>query len=173
MAIQIDQSGKIEDTSHSTVLAASNSVKFSIVLSAKEKRRLQQKFRKIGYPRLFIDYVFAALLYILFTEVKRSQYIVDTEYTGHTKIVENLLKFILTDASIIWKQIGKGSPAHDLAYKTFSEKIKPNVTSNAEEIWKLITKKAGGRLNTGLSPANRRSAPALKKIITKKRKMSR
>lgn len=79
MSIQIDQSGKIEDTSRPTILAASNSVKFSIVLSAKEKRRLQQKFRKIGYPRLFIDYVFAALLYILFTKVKRSQYIVDME----------------------------------------------------------------------------------------------
>lgn len=174
MSIQIDQSGKIEDTSKATVLAASNSQKYSVLLPAKEKRRLQEHFRLIGSPRLFIDYIFSMLLYYLILHTTSTSFTVDTEYSGHTEIIEDLLTHITEkEVQVTWKQIGKGSSAHDLAYKTLVGKLKPNSIVNAAQIWSVITKKAGGRLNTGLSPANRRSAPARKDMLAEKLKKSR
>ena len=62
---ELDQSGKIEDTARKTVLAFSNDHLGAITLSAKDKRRLQELFREIGAPKLFIYYVFSALIILL------------------------------------------------------------------------------------------------------------
>lgn len=51
MQIEIDQSGKIEDTSKDTVLALSNGTQFSIKISRNIKRELQNIFRKNKEPR--------------------------------------------------------------------------------------------------------------------------
>jgi len=46
MKIEIDQSGKIEETNVDTVIALSNGVKFSVRIHRRTKRRLQEEFRK-------------------------------------------------------------------------------------------------------------------------------
>ena len=51
MGIEVDQSGKIEATSRLAVLAFSNDKSGAVLLSAKDKRRLQERFRKIGTSR--------------------------------------------------------------------------------------------------------------------------
>lgn len=58
MNYQIDQSGKIEQTNKDTVLAAANEENKAVILPVKEKRRLQEWFRQIGLPEVFIDAVF-------------------------------------------------------------------------------------------------------------------
>jgi len=63
MKIEIDQSGKIEDTSKNTIIAFSNGKFKSIFISAREKRELQKFFRRIGKPRIFVYRVFAILIF--------------------------------------------------------------------------------------------------------------
>lgn len=67
MSYQIDQSGKIEQTSKVTVIALSNSKQASIILKAKDKRDLQGIFRQAGKPKVFTIQVFSALTYLLGT----------------------------------------------------------------------------------------------------------
>ena len=65
MKIEIDQSGKIENTSRLTILAYSNKTSKSILITAKDKKTIQSLFRRINQPKIFI--------YKLFTnkEIKR------------------------------------------------------------------------------------------------------
>lgn len=175
MTYLIDQSGKIEDTAKDTVIACANGSKYAILVPAREKRRLQEYFRLIGKPRLFIDITFAIIVSILTEKVKSSPvFTVDEEYPGHTEIIEQfIILFASKSLSIRWQKIGKNSSAHDIAYKTYKRKRLPEQRLSADELWKLVTKKAGGYLNFGLSPKNRYSAPATKKTISEFQRKSR
>lgn len=171
----IDQSGKIEDTAKDTVIAYSNNSEYAILIPAKEKRRLQEYFRLIGKPRLFIDITFAAIVSILAEEVKSSSTLtIDEEYPGHTEVIEQfIILFVSKLTSIRWQKIGKNSSAHEVAYKTYKRKRPAEQRLSAGKLWKLITKKAGGYLNFGLSPKNRYSAPAANRTISELPKKSR
>lgn len=164
MNYQIDQSGKVEQTNKDTVVAFSNSKVGAVILSKKEKRHLQEHFRRIGMPSIFVDATFTILIFLLIKNIPNRKWIVDIEYPGHTKTIEKMYDS-LSNKSIDfhWKLVGKSSPAHDMAYKVYTGKLKVGKRVTAEEIWKLAKKIAGGYLKTGLSPANRHSAPANKK----------
>lgn len=173
MSYQIDQSGKIENTAKKTVLAWSNDTCGAVILSAKNKRRLQESFRAIGAPRLFIEYVFAALLVMLLKSCPATLVTIDLEYPKSNKIIESLIKPFIT-SMIRWKSIGKQSRAHDIAYKVYRGKLNIGSSISGEEVWKIVKisgvflkEKTGGRLKIGLSPTNRRSAPASVKSLTK------
>jgi len=174
MKYQIDQSGKIEQTEKPTVLAAANGKAYAVILPAKEKRRLQEIFRKSGKPLLFIDAVFAVLLWNLIHEISLKTIEVDTEYPGHTEIIQKMLQKLSTlETSLKWVRVGKASKVHDIAYKIYKGKLKIGKIVHARNIEALAIKIAGGRLNTGLSPASRRSGPASKIIVAKRHKKSR
>ena len=164
MTYQIDQSGKIEQTNIDTVIAFTNSETGSVTLPAKEKRRLQELFRTTGMPRLFIDVTFAIMVFLLIKKhIEKHTFTIDREYPNHEKTIEKMInKLSNNQENIIWRLLGKSSKAHDIAYKTFIGKVEIKRRIKAKEIWKLAKKIAGGRLNTGLSPASRRSIPANK-----------
>lgn len=172
MKYQIDQSGKIEQTNKNTVLAAANHQSKAVTLPAKDKRKLQELFRKNNKPQLFIDAVFAVLLYLLIKELNHAGRIeVDTEYPGHTRIIEHMLKQLTNkELTISWALIGKTSKAHDIGYKIYKKKLQLGVVVRFDDVANLAIKIAGGHLNTGLSPANRRSGPANSKTIAQKRR---
>lgn len=172
MTYYIDQSGKIEDTAKNSVIAGVNGNRYAVIVPAKEKRNLQEKFRRVGLPTLFIDYTFAICLYFIIKESgSKFTYIVDIEYPGHEKIIYNILEDLFKEEIIVfWKRIGKNSKAHDLAYKVFKKKIILGKILKSEEIWVKAKKIAGGYLNFGLSPKNRYSAPANIYKIAKKGK---
>ena len=172
MSIEVDQSGKVEDTSKSTVLAFSNDKTGAVILMARDKRRLQEMFRRIGAPRLYVDYVFSTLVIVLLRRLSCGKVTIDLEYPGHTKIISSLITTKL-NIDIEWKSIGKRSPAHDLAYKAFSKKLKAVRKVSAKDIWKLAQKITGGYLKTGLKPANRYSAPVTNFSIAKRKSKSR
>lgn len=67
MRIEIDQSGKIEDTSKHTFLAFSNTQHSVLKISAVEKRKLQKYFRDKGKAKIFIYLTFASLVILLFS----------------------------------------------------------------------------------------------------------
>ena len=123
MKIEIDQSGKIEETAKLTAIAFTNSKTGSILLPARTKRRLQDQFRRIGEPKLFILFIFTALIYILVKDnVKQiTEIIIDTEYPGQDGIIRKLLlKMIAGDniadrLSINFKQVGRSSMSHRIA----------------------------------------------------------
>ena len=77
MKIEIDQSGKIENTNKHTYLAFSNHQHFVLKINSVEKRKLQKYFRSIGKSKLFIYLTFASLIILAF---KKSQNKTRTNY---------------------------------------------------------------------------------------------
>ena len=65
MKIEIDQSGRIEETNRDTILALPSDISFSIKINRRTKRKLLEYFRRQGKPRLFTIKVFSAGLYFL------------------------------------------------------------------------------------------------------------
>ena len=149
MKIEIDQSGKIEDTSKNTIIAFSNAKIKSIFISAREKRELQKFFRRIGKPRIFVYRVFAILTFLLIkSDLQEIQdIIIDQEYTGKSALIKNfLLQEIkkvnpsFSRANIDFQQIGKKSRAHFLAYGVAIGKRNADIEVGAKEIFKMIVK---------------------------------
>ncbi|OGD56998.1 hypothetical protein A2V71_02640 [Candidatus Berkelbacteria bacterium RBG_13_40_8] len=70
MKIEIDQSGRIEYTSKLSVVAYSNSANKSLLITAKDKRKIQAIYRRIGQPRLFAQKVFAVAIFALIKNKK-------------------------------------------------------------------------------------------------------
>ena len=150
---EIDQSGKLEYTSHDTVLAISNGKSFSVALKAADKRLLQKMYRKLfNKNRQFVYEVFSALVYILLHQVKpNNQVTIDKEYPGKEALIK--LHVIEYDKSkqkdlkeiINFGLVGKKSPAHKLGYLTFKKQKKPDKIISVEEIVKIIfpSKKTG------------------------------
>lgn len=129
MKYQIDQSGKIEQTSKNTVIAISNSFSKSIILKAKDKRALKDIYRTAGKPRVFVIQVFSALIYLLLenAKIEKGAVYIDKEYPGHEDIIKSYInqlirkrgKINLEPNSIRFTLVGKTSDVHLLTYKYF------------------------------------------------------
>jgi hypothetical protein len=149
MIIEIDQSGKIEDTSKHTIVALADKKGFSrsVRISATEKRKLQKFFRNIGHPILYTYKVFAVLIFIIIKDYisKIDRIIIDPEYPGHEQAIRDLLFGLIKTVDkkfernrIVFKQIGKRSPAHLKAYTTYRRKQKPNLIVTRKDVLKII-----------------------------------
>lgn len=163
MRHEIDQSGKVEETSQNTVVAVSNSRNFAVIITAREKRKLQEHFRRNGIPSLFVYITFASLLIEVIKHTGAgvsTNILIDTEYPGHEKtIIKMVGRAINTDTICLsWGFVGKKSKAHDLAYKVFTGKVKANVNVKSEKIWKMAKRIAGENLNPRLKRENRNPA---------------
>lgn len=149
MTYEVDQSIKIEQTERDTILAIANGSNFAIVLKREDKRFLQKIFRERGEPRVFIYFVFAAMLTILLVETKIAESIViDQEYLSHEDLIKLKLKKFLRDQkkeslfdNISFGLIGKKSPAHSYAAKILSGKIKPQKIVKLQNLLNIINGK--------------------------------
>lgn len=149
MVIEIDQSEKIEYTHKNTVVAFSNGIFGSIIIKSKEKRKIQEIFRKAGKPKIFVYDLFAALIFILLKKHinKIERIVIDEEYPGKENIIKNfLLREIrkirpnFFKESIIFARIGKKSPAHFLAYGITTNKNRADIEVLAEDVMKVLIK---------------------------------
>jgi len=149
MRIEIDQSGKIEDTNKDTVVAFSNNIFGSVLIQARDKREIQKIFRRIGKSRIFIYKLFAILIFLAIKKhIKEiDQITIDIEYPKWEHLIKDyLLKEIRRvkpdfDAEdISFKAIGKKSKAHSLAYNVFQGKTKPGLEVKFRNILKYIVK---------------------------------
>lgn len=145
MKIEIDQSGKIEDTAKPTVLALSNDQKFTLILSALDKKLLQNLFREFFHKkRIFVYQVFSALLFVLITSAKIKKGVtIDREYpTKESLITRYCLEMCrqknIREFTLNFGHVGKSSSAHSLAYKTFKGKLRPNKKISFEEVLELL-----------------------------------
>lgn len=144
---QIDQSGKIEQTNKVTVIAFSNGKHGSVKIAARDKRYLQDIYRRAGKSKSFTIQVFSALLYLLFEKFKleRIVVVVDREYPGHEPIIKSYLiqladkrgKIKLSTDNIRFGLVGKGSSSHGVASKAFKAN-RADFSVSKEEILSLI-----------------------------------
>jgi len=131
MQIEIDQSGKIENTSQLTIIA--DSVGNCVTLKSKDKKYLQQLFRDAEKPKMFVIETFAlSVLFLIKKSFSRSNiYFIDVEYPGKNEIIKSYIirfakkiKISIVPEQIQFKLVGKSSKAHETAYGVFSKKVK-------------------------------------------------
>lgn len=148
MIIEIDQSGKVEDTGKPTAVAFANGLKRSVLIAGKEKRVLQKFFRSVGKGRMFMYHTFVILLFLLLRDYVRKidRIVIDPEYPGQEDLLCRLLweklhavdrKFELSQ--ITFKQVGKSSPAHLLAWDVYTRRKKPDLKATAKDVLRALS----------------------------------
>lgn len=65
MQIEIDQSGKIEQTSLDTVIALTNGVKYALLFKKKDKRVVEREYKKLRLHKIYMVIIFANLVSIV------------------------------------------------------------------------------------------------------------
>ena len=149
---QIDQSGKIEQTERHTVIACTGNTEITVLLRKTEKRKLQQVFKQTDNQKVFPYLTFAALLAILIKALKpKTKIVIDKEYFGHEKLIEEKIKIYLEELEasslpkIEFGHVGKLSTAHQVAYQVARGKKVPTLIVNSKDVMKVIlgTKKIG------------------------------
>jgi len=151
MRVEVDMSGRIEETNRPTVLALANGTFASIRISAKDKRTILKTlryFRPKWSDTLISVFVFSVLLYLLLKNYirKTNQVVVDNEYVGYGAVIKNRVLTLCRKAGIKtsgdkidFKRIGKNSPAHNLALATFRGVSKPTKKVLTKEVLKFFS----------------------------------
>ena len=148
MHIEVDQSGKVEDTATDTVIAFSNEEKRAILIPAAVKRSCLQELRRDGktgksiYRRMFV----VGLFFLLKDRVKKGDLVtVDIEYIGHSRMIKEHLLGLLTSAgvklgsdNIRFERIGRKSPAHDKAFYTHRGDVEADKIISEEDLLKYL-----------------------------------
>lgn len=131
MKVEIDQSGRLEHLDTNTVLSFANGKSGSILVTVPTKRLLIQNIRKSLFSEKdILAILFSILIFILIKEMPNGiSYIIDEEYTGKERVIERALSTLLQskfkkkwNGNIIFKQIGKLSPAHRLCWSVHRNK---------------------------------------------------
>jgi len=131
MRIEVDQSGKVENTASKTILA--DSLGNSLIFSSKNKKTIQTIYRKAERPRMFVYELFSLLAAVLIRKSykKSSIYIIDVEYYHQDEILRKYILHFLrkmkvypSKDQITFASIGKESEAHKLAYWIHKRKKK-------------------------------------------------
>lgn len=148
MRVEVDQSGKVESTRTATVLALSNEIRFSILISARTKKRCHQYLKdesrlpKTRHLRLFAA-AFALLLEDYLNQI--DQIVIDTEYKGSESelilAIKNAFRkehLEFDPNKIVFVRIGKKSNAHILAVEVLRERRDPDRQIDFEGIKKLL-----------------------------------
>ena len=148
--IEVDQSGRIGDTSVATVLAFSNEISFSVLIPAAVKREyvefLRSYYRHLRQPYMKL---FAAGLFLLLKDHLCSieSVTIDREYTGLEGIIKGMLLNHLRKLDpefpkegIAFRHIGKKSRAHQKAYDTFRGRVRPDRVITTGELVACLSK---------------------------------
>jgi hypothetical protein len=142
MKIEVDQSGKIEQTSWPTVVAFSNGTTGAVYIPAKEKRLILENLRTDGKQRYFPVLVFAAVVLLLIRKhsLQSTHMVIDDEYTGKQSVITDFItKHERITGTISFGRIGKKSRAHHYAITMY--RLKKGSLIRAEEVVSMINKK--------------------------------
>ena len=144
MHIEVDQSGKIEQTNKDTVLAFSNKISYAVLIPARVKREAINLLRATGKRgKKVYMLLFAAALYQLLKDHldQVDLIIVDIEYEGNEQDVKLMLLNLIwrnhpayPAANITLRHIGKKSPAHKKALATYRGVARADRTLKVEEL---------------------------------------
>lgn len=147
MIIQLDQSGKLEDTSRPTVVGFSNGDNKTVIISASEKKKLQKYFRGMNKPKMYIYTTFSALICLLIYRKKKiSEIIIDREYPGQEALIKNFLLSQLAKSKcefdkrfVRFAEIGKSARVHTIVWKSYRQK-RADSKLVAKDVIQLIEK---------------------------------
>lgn len=142
--VEVDQSGKVEDTAKDTVLVFTDGESYSILIPATVKRAVYRELTNRGLREKEITVqLFSVGLYFLLREhiTNLQQITIDTEYTGkNTLIKERLVSYLLRGhyqvepSQISFGHVGKRSPAHLLGISVFRKERKADLTLTLEQV---------------------------------------
>jgi hypothetical protein len=131
MRVEVDQSGKVEDTRVDTVLAFSDGTSGSILIPAKVKRKCVEFVRddKHKTKTLYLRIFCAGLFLLLKNHLPNlDQIVIDVEYLGREHDIKALLLRLIWEMDpkfdpdkIQFSLVGKDSPAHIKGYSIFTE----------------------------------------------------
>ncbi len=146
--VEVDQSGRVEETNRDTVLAFSNGTQYSVLIPARVKRDCLRALRLQGFKgnRFSLQVFTIGLFYLLKNHIKLvDRIMIDREYPGHEgRIKDNLINclyragIVIDSNKIHFTYIGDHPPVHVLALSVFRKKIKPNVILTTEDIMKVF-----------------------------------
>lgn len=144
MKIEIDQSGKIEQTDMDTIIAFSNRHQYAVLLPKEVKRKLIKKYRE---GRQVILKLFVICVYYSIKDyLHEIEFIViDKEYEGKDDYIKSLLlNFIRKDYPkfdrqlIKFSNVTKRSKAHEYAANIKRGYSKPQKILSEYDIEKMI-----------------------------------
>lgn len=148
MKIEVDQSGKIEDTATDTVIAFSNEDNYSVLIKAATKRSCLHNLRKRGKTgKSIYRKIFSVGLYLLLKNhiKKNDSVIIDVEYSGRSdSIKENLINLFKSERAKIssnnlrFTRIGRKSNAHNIAYLAHRKVLKVGKIIGEEDLMKYL-----------------------------------
>lgn len=141
MAVEIDQSGRVEDLGTGTAIAFSNGKSAALFISAGVKRRLIVYLRRNSFipAKDLPAVIFSVLIYMLIAEFRIEVLKIDEEYTGKNLIIEETLRKLFVRhrvkkiQDIRFVRIGKQSPAHIFAWRVHRSKGRLRKTKKASE----------------------------------------
>lgn len=144
MRIEVDQSGKIEQTEMDTVVAFSNNHQYAVLLPKELKRILINKYRK--EKQVILKLFVICVYYTIRDYLHQIELIViDNEYEGKQNYIKSLLfDFIRKDYRDFDKNliriahITKKSKAHEVAANANRGFAKSQKTLSEKDIEKLI-----------------------------------
>lgn len=149
--VEVDQSGKVERTRMDTVLAFFDGQHYAIRIPATVKRAVlhvvRQKRKPSGSKKAVYLRLFAAGLYLLIRDHLNvlDHIIIDTEYSGREADIRGMLLLLIrrTDPlysadRIMFRQVGKKSPAHSLAWEIFRGKRQPDHVVTESELLDVL-----------------------------------
>ncbi len=147
MRIEIDQSGKIEQTDMDTVIAFSNRYQYSVLITKSTKREIfikyKGKVKNLKYKLFCIGVYFCIRDYLHEYQL----IIIDLEYRGKENLIKSiLLNFIRKtyknfDSKIIrFGSITKNSNAHTAAIDVHRGNRKPNKIISMKEVMLKLEK---------------------------------
>lgn len=144
MHVEVDQSGKIEQTRWDTVLAFSDDTDCAILIPAKVKREAIVRLRASGKRgRSAYLFLFARGLYLLLRDHLEALHLVtiDTEYQGNEADIKAYLLRLIWRVSpgfeadrIGFRPIGKKSPAHAKAIAVYRGEKEADRRISLEEL---------------------------------------
>ena len=147
MNIAIDQSGRVEFTNVSTVVAYANGKQKSLLISAGEKRKLQAVFRAAGKPKMFAVKTFAILTFLLIRDdmERIDEITIDPEYPGNEWLVKQILVQLirryggrLTNEDITFWSIGRQHNTHKRAIAVYRGNTAPDMIVTAKNVLPYI-----------------------------------
>lgn len=147
MVCEIDQSGKVEDTRKLTVVCFADGKAKTLLISAKEKRKVLIVMRVLDKPhKNFVFRVFAGLVFLLIKNERINSLVIDREYPGHEAVIRNILHSLfaknkIKSPKVSFSQIGKKSKAHQEAIAVFQSKRKPDVVVKANNVLSVFFSK--------------------------------
>ncbi len=175
LRFEVDQSIRIEETNKDTVIGISNKqISIAMILPRKTKRHFMEDFRRRGISKRFGPVLFAVAIIATLKKSKTapSGLILDIEYPGYERLITKVIGMMYPQAILSYRQIGKGSPAHEAAYFTHTRKRSPDGKITRKELEAIIKKTTGGLLHFEFTKI-RSPRRSVNKKYTKKRRKSK